>query len=75
MFYQLPPKALIGMCSKDLTHLHKKMEMWKTTKNVERESINLWPVGPTVSCTAPTVLRPATLVVVVLMKPKVSFQA
>lgn len=32
-------------------------------------------MGPTVSCTAPTVLRPATLVVVVLMKPKVSFQA
>lgn len=45
------------------------LKMWR------RGAPNSSLMGPTVSCTAPTVLRPATLVVVVLMKPKVSFQA
>lgn len=33
------------MCSKDLTHLHQNLEMWKTTKNLEEGSIEYLPYG------------------------------
>jgi len=55
MFYQLPPKgykfleALIRMCSKCLTHLHQKMEMWKTTKHAEERSIEYCTYGSLLS--------------------------
>lgn len=43
-------EALIRMPSKDPTHVHHKMKMWKINKNIIEEGISsILLVGPTVS--------------------------
>lgn len=65
--------------------LPKDMNLWERwygcVKKISPIYIRRWrcgrllKMGPTASCTVPTVLRPAPLVLVLLMKPKGSFQA
>lgn len=71
----LPKDIWYGRVKK-ISHIYiRRWRCVRLLKMWRRGALNISPMGPTASCTVPTVLRPAPLVLAPLMKLKVSFQA